>query len=119
EVAPQVQIVAVEPSSCAVLSGGKPGRHDIPGIGAGFVPDILAPAELDAIVGVSEDDACAAVRDLARLEGILAGPASGAVLHAARRVAQQPGSAGKLIVAILPDDGERHEEHACYAGSGG
>ena len=119
EIAPQVRIVAVEPANSAVLAGGKPGPHDLPGIGAGFVPDILAPAELDAIVGVREDDVCGAVRDLARREGILVGPASGAVLHAAKQLAQRPDSAGKLIVAILPDDGERHEEHACYAGFGG
>lgn len=110
-----VAIVAVEPARSAVLSGGPPGNHDIPGIGAGFVPDILAPDDLDEIVTVTEEEAFLAVRDLARTEGILGGPASGAVLHAAQAVAKRQESAGRTVVAILPDDGERYDDHACYA----
>ncbi|MEO0478106.1 MAG: cysteine synthase family protein [Planctomycetota bacterium] len=110
-----VRVVAVEPAASAVLSGGQPGPHRIPGLGAGFIPDILHASELDEVIAVAEDDAFVAVRDLARKEGVLAGPASGAVLHAARAIADRPENAGKRIVAVLGDQGERYEEHPCFA----
>jgi cysteine synthase A len=115
EIQAPVRVVAVEPAASAVLSGGPAGSHDISGIGAGFVPDILAAGELDEIVAVTERDAFAAVRTLAAKEGILGGPASGAVVHAAALLAARPSSAGKTVVAILPDHGERYDDHACYA----
>ncbi len=111
----RVAVVGVEPAASAVLSGGEPGAHDIPGIGAGFVPAILSPADLAEIVPVTEADAFGAARALARTEGVLAGPASGAALHAARGIAARDGSAGKLIVVLLTDFGERYEDHPCYA----
>jgi cysteine synthase A len=114
-----VRVVAVEPARSAVLSGQLAGPHDIPGIGAGFVPEVLCPAELDEIVPVSEADAFSAVRRLARSEGVLAGPAGGAVAHAARTIAERPDAAGRTVVAILPDHGERYEDHAAYAAAPG
>ncbi|MBK8980628.1 MAG: cysteine synthase family protein [Planctomycetes bacterium] len=118
EVAPRVAVVGVEPARSAVLSGGQPGQHDIPGLGAGFVPDILTPTDLAEIVAVEDAEAFRAARELARLEGVLAGPASGAALAAARRLAARDSAAGTTIVVVLPDRGERYEEHACYATGG-
>jgi cysteine synthase len=105
---PGVQVVAVEPAKAAVLSGGAPGNHLIQGIGAGFVPPILNRAVIDEVVAVTEDEAFACARRLAREEGILAGISSGAVLAAALAIAARPASAGKLLVMVLPDSGERY-----------
>ncbi|MFH1169619.1 MAG: cysteine synthase A [Chloroflexota bacterium] len=105
---PQFKAIAVEPVDSPVLSGGKAGPHKIQGIGAGFVPDVLRKDLIDDIVKVANDDAGTMARRLAREEGILAGISSGAAVHAAVEVARRPESQGKLIVAILPDTGERY-----------
>jgi cysteine synthase A len=104
---PGVQIVAVEPAGSPVLSGGVAGKHKIPGIGAGFVPDVLDVEVLDEIVRVEDADAWQAARRLAREEGILAGISSGAAAWAAVEVACRLGE-GKVVVVILPDTGERY-----------
>ena len=105
---PSVTVVAVEPAKAAVLSGGRPGNHMIQGIGAGFIPEVLNREILDEVIAVSEDAALAAARRLARQEGIMAGISSGAALAAALEVARRPESAGKVIVVMLPDTGERY-----------
>ncbi len=104
----KVRIVAVEPSTSAVLQGNAPGPHKIQGIGAGFVPKNFDGGVVDEILGVSAEDAFAAARLLARTEGLLVGVSSGAALHAATLLAQRPENAGKRIVALLPDTGERY-----------
>ena len=105
---PSFRAIAVEPSGSPVLSGGRPGPHRIQGIGAGFVPEVLNRGVIDEVVQVTDEDAFATTRRLAREEGILAGISSGAALHAALEVAARPGSAGQTIVVILPDTGERY-----------
>jgi cysteine synthase A len=105
---PAVRVVAVEPAKAAVLSGGKPGNHLIQGIGAGFVPEVLNRKVIDEVIAVSEDDAFAAARRLAREEGLLCGISSGAALAAALEVARRPEQEGKLVVVMLPDTGERY-----------
>jgi cysteine synthase len=105
---PGVQVIAVEPSTSAVLSGQPAGQHLIQGIGAGFVPDILDRDAIDEIVTVSERAAYDCARRLAREEGILAGVSSGAAVWAALRVARRPQMTGKTLVVILPDTGERY-----------
>jgi cysteine synthase A len=110
-----VAVIGVEPAASAVLRGEPSAAHDIPGLGAGFVPEILPLRALAEVVAVTEAAAAAAVQRLAREEGLLLGPASGAVLHAALEVARRPACAGDMVVAILPDSGERYEEHAVYA----
>ncbi len=104
---PEIKIVAVEPAASPVLSGGKPGPHKIQGIGAGFVPDVLNLKAVDEIVQVSNDDAMVTARNLARQEGILVGISSGAAVYAALQLAKHLG-AGKKIIALTPDTGERY-----------
>ena len=105
---PSVRVVAVEPAGAALLSGGTAGTHRIPGIGVGFIPEVLNRALLDDVIAVTDEDALACARRLAREEGILAGVSSGAALHAALAVASRNDAAGKMIVAILADTGERY-----------
>lgn len=105
---PQVKVIAVEPADSPVLSGGKPGPHKIQGIGAGFVPEALDTDIYDEIVTVAADDAFAASRRLGHEEGVLVGISSGAALHAALELARKPENAGKTIVAVMPDTGERY-----------
>lgn len=105
---PEVQIIGVEPSDSAVISGGKPGPHKIQGIGAGFVPDTLDVEVLDRVVAVKWEDAYSVTRLLAATEGFLAGISSGAALFAATLIAKEEGMRGKNIVVLLPDTGERY-----------
>ena len=105
---PAVQIVAVEPESSPVLSGGAAGAHKIQGIGAGFVPEVLNTDVYDEIIKVTNEDAFAAGRAIAVEEGVLVGISSGAALHAATKLARRPENKGKTIVALLPDSGDRY-----------
>lgn len=105
---PGFRAIAVEPAASPVLAGGKPGPHKIQGIGAGFVPDVLRRDLIDEIIPVTNEDAIATSRRLAREEGILVGISSGAAAWAALQVAARPENKGKLIVVILPDTGERY-----------
>jgi cysteine synthase len=103
-----VRTVAVEPAGAAVLSGGTAGEHRIPGIGVGFVPDVLNCAIVDEVIPVTDEEALLATQRLAREEGILAGISSGAALHAALAVATRPGGDGQMIAVLLADTGERY-----------
>ncbi|MDO5587685.1 MAG: cysteine synthase A [Bacteroidales bacterium] len=103
-----VKVVAVEPDSSAVLTTGVPGKHKIQGIGAGFVPSTYNPDTVDEVVTVTDDDAFAGARKLARTKGLLVGISSGAAFSAALALARKDENAGKLIVALLPDTGERY-----------
>ena len=105
---PAVQVIAVEPASSPVLSGGAAGPHGLQGIGAGFVPRVLDTDVYDEVIAVSEQEAFAATRDMARCEGILVGISSGAALCVAQQVATRPENQGKTIVVLLPDTGERY-----------
>lgn len=105
---PDVQVVAVEPQSSAVLSTGVAGAHKIQGIGAGFVPDVLNTDVYDEIIPVADEDAFEAARMVGRREGVLVGISSGAALHAAIQLAKREENAGKLIVVLLPDTGDRY-----------
>ena len=103
-----VKVVAVEPASSAVLTTGVPGKHKIQGIGAGFVPSTYNPDVVDEVITVTDDDAFAGARKLARTKGLLVGISSGAAFSAALALARKDENAGKLIVALLPDTGERY-----------
>lgn len=105
---PGVQIVAVEPFDSPVLSGGQPGPHQLQGIGAGFVPEVLNMEVIDEIFPVKSEAAFAATRALSRHEGLLVGISSGAAAHAATEIAKRPENKGKTIVVLLPDSGERY-----------
>lgn len=112
---PNIKVVAVEPATSPVLSGGKAGPHKIQGIGAGFVPDTLNTDIYDEILPVQNEDAFAAGRALARSEGVLVGISSGAAVFAAAQLAKRPENAGKVIVALLPDTGERYLSTPMFA----
>lgn len=112
---PNVKVVAVEPATSPVLSGGKAGPHKIQGIGAGFVPDTLNTDIYDEIFPVQNEDAFATGRALARSEGVLVGISSGAAVFAAAQLAKRPENAGKVIVALLPDTGERYLSTPMFA----
>ncbi len=105
---PGIQVIGVEPAASPVLSGGKPGPHLIQGIGAGFVPENFSREVCDRVITVTNEDALATGRELARTEGLLVGVSSGAALFAAADLAKRPENKGKLIVALLPDTGERY-----------
>jgi cysteine synthase A len=110
--APSVRIVGVEPKRSAVLGGGEPGHHGIQGIGAGFVPRVLDRSLIDEVVAIDDEAAFDTARWVARNDGLLIGPSSGAALAAASRLAREPAFAGRRLVVVLPDAGER------YASSG-
>jgi cysteine synthase A len=111
---PSCRVVAVEPANAAVLSGRAAGGHHLPGLGAGFVPDILNRAVIDEVAAVTEEDAVRTQVQLASREGIAAGMSSGAALHAALVLARRPELAGKRIVVVLPDGGERYANNAVF-----
>ena len=112
---PGVKIVAVEPASSPVLSGGAPGPHKIQGIGAGFVPRVLNTAVYDEVIPVENDDAFATGKMIGRSEGVLVGISSGAAVYAAIQLAKRPENAGKTIVALLPDTGDRYLSTPMFA----
>lgn len=112
---PAIKIVAVEPADSPVLSGGKPGPHKIQGIGAGFVPETYNGGVVDEILQVTNDNAIRTSRELAASEGLLVGISSGAAVYAATKLAERPENAGKTIVALLPDTGERYLSTILYA----
>lgn len=105
---PDVKVIAVEPAGSPVLSGGEKGTHGLQGIGAGFVPGVLDTAVYDEVMTVTEQEAYAAAQELVKKEGVLAGISSGAALWAAERVLARPENAGKTVVVLLPDTGERY-----------
>ena len=112
---PEVKVVAVEPASSPVLSGGKSGPHKIQGIGAGFVPKTFDASLIDEVLPVDNDDAIRTGRLIAQQEGLLVGISSGAALYAATQIAKRPENAGKNIVVLLPDTGERYLSTVLYA----
>ena len=105
---PDVKIVAVEPKSSPVLSGGKPGPHKIQGIGAGFIPKVMRMDIVDEVIAVENDDAFDKARAVAKSDGLLVGISSGAAIYAATELAKRPENQGKNIVVLLPDTGERY-----------
>ena len=115
ELNPNVKVVAAEPASSPVLSGGQPGTHKIQGIGAGFVPKTYDAAVIDEVLTIENDDAILTSRQLAATEGLLVGISAGAAVAAARILAERPENKGKRIVAILPDTGERYLSTVLYA----
>jgi len=112
---PRCRVIAVEPRSSAVLSGGRPGPHKIQGIGAGFVPEVLNRDLLDEVIGVDDEDAIEMARSLARQEGVLAGMSCGAAVWAALQIAGRPEFRGARIATILPDSGERYVSTPFFA----
>ena len=112
---PAVRVVGVEPATSAVLSGGASGRHDLQGLGAGFVPKVLDTSIYDEIIRVADEDAYAAGRRLGREEGVLAGISSGAAVWAAIQLARRPENKGKTIVTLLPDTGDRYLSTKMFA----
>ncbi|MBR6503656.1 MAG: cysteine synthase A [Firmicutes bacterium] len=112
---PAVQIVAVEPAGSAVLSGGQPGPHNLQGIGAGFVPEVLDMAAIDEIIPIENEEAYEAGRMLGRKEGVVCGITAGAALSAAIQLAKRPENEGKTIVALLPDTGDRYLSTELFA----
>ena len=112
---PAIRVIGMEPAGSPVLSGGPAGSHGLQGIGAGFIPDVLDTSLLDEVITVTEADAYAAGRLLARSEGILAGISSGAALHAAIEVASRPENTGKTVVVLLPDTGDRYLSTPLFA----
>jgi cysteine synthase A len=112
---PEIKIVAVEPAASPVLSEGKCGPHKIQGIGAGFVPEVLNTAVYDEIIKVENDDAFKTGKEIARNEGILVGISSGAAVWAAMELAKRPENAGKTIVVLLPDTGDRYLSTPMFA----
>lgn len=112
---PEVKVVAVEPASSAVLSTGAAGPHGIQGIGAGFVPEVLNTKVYDEVITVTDEDAYAVGRLLGRTEGVLVGISSGAALWAAIELAKRPENAGKNIVVLLPDTGDRYLSTPMFA----
>ena len=112
---PAIRVIGMEPAGSPVLSGGKAGSHGLQGIGAGFVPAVLDVNVMDEVVTVTEEEAYAAGRLLARREGILAGISSGAALHAAISVASKPENTGKTVVVLLPDTGDRYLSTPLFA----
>lgn len=115
ELNPNIKVIAVEPASSPVLSGGQSGPHKIQGIGAGFVPKTYDADVVDEVITVENDDAILTSRQLAATQGLLVGISSGAAVAAARKLAQRPENSGKKIVAILPDTGERYLSTVLYA----
>jgi cysteine synthase A len=111
---PSCRVVAVEPTGAAILSGGVAGSHHLPGLGAGFVPDILNRDVIHETIAVTEEQAVRAQLSLARREGIAAGMSSGAALHAALSIAQRSGMKGKRFVVVLPDGGERYATNVVF-----
>ena len=112
---PNIQVVGIEPAGSAVLSGGSAGPHGLQGIGAGFIPEVLDTSVYDEIIPVTEENAYAAGRELGRREGVLVGISSGAALWAAIEVAKRPENAGKNIVVLLPDTGDRYLSTPMFA----
>ncbi|MFI3283050.1 MAG: cysteine synthase A [Rikenellaceae bacterium] len=115
ELNPSLEVIAVEPASSPVLSGGNPGAHKLQGIGAGFVPKIYNSDVVDRVITVANEDAFEASRSVATQEGLLVGISSGAALYAAIEVAQEPQNEGKRVVVILPDSGERYLSTELYS----
>jgi len=115
ELNPDLRAVAVEPKGSPVISGGRPGPHRIQGIGAGFVPEVLNRAILDEVIAVSDEDAIATARRCAEVEGVLAGISCGAALWGAIQVGSRPEMAGKRIVVVFPDSGERYASTPFFA----
>jgi cysteine synthase A len=115
ELNPSLKAIGVEPASSPVLSGGNPGSHKIQGIGAGFVPKNFDKEVVDRVVTVADNDAIGASRRLASREGLLVGISAGAAFHTALQLARQEENAGKTIVALLPDTGERYLSTVLYA----
>lgn len=112
---PDLKVIGMEPAGSAILSGGQAGPHGLQGIGAGFIPEVLDVTVMDEVITVTEEEAYAAGQLLARREGVLAGISSGAALHASIQVAARPENAGKTVVVLLPDTGDRYLSTPLFA----